>query len=401
MALERIVIVGGGAAALAVAESARTTGYSGALTMINGEQHLPYDRPPLSKQLLTGQWTPDQLALRAPDDLDRLDLDLRQGVRATAVDTAARTVDLDDGQRVDYDALVIATGVAARWLPGSRGVEGVHVLRDLDDALRLRADLDRGGPLVVIGAGVLGVEAAAVARQRGLDVTVVDPLPLPMMRVVGNDVGTLIAQIHRERGVDLRCNTAVRKLLTADGRVTGVDLQDGSVLPAATVLVAIGASPDLGWLDGSGIPIGGPGPEEGGGGIQCGAAGRVVDGVWAAGDVAAWPRPDGTGWRRVEHRLNATEQGRAVARAILDPTYVAPDAIPYFWSDQYEYKIQSYGLPGPDDRFTVAEGTLADRKFVGAYTAGGVITGVLGIGMPRALRTWRAQIGEPAPQPVT
>ncbi|WP_165592690.1 NAD(P)/FAD-dependent oxidoreductase, partial [Mycobacteroides abscessus] len=258
MALERIVIVGGGAAALAVAESARTTGYSGALTMINGEQHLPYDRPPLSKQLLTGQWTPDQLALRAPDDLDRLDLDLRQGVRATAVDTAARTVDLDDGQRVDYDALVIATGVAARWLPGSRGVEGVHVLRDLDDALRLRADLDRGGPLVVIGAGVLGVEAAAVARQRGLDVTVVDPLPLPMMRVVGNDVGTLIAQIHRERGVDLRCNTAVRKLLTADGRVTGVDLQDGSVLPAATVLVAIGASPDLGWLDGSGIPIGGP-----------------------------------------------------------------------------------------------------------------------------------------------
>jgi NADPH-dependent 2,4-dienoyl-CoA reductase/sulfur reductase-like enzyme len=400
MAIERIVIVGAGAAGLAVAESARSLGYQGALTMINGERHLPYDRPPLSKQLLTGQWTPDRLALREPAALDRLDLDLRDGVRARAVDTTARTVDLDDGRQVGYDALVIATGVQARWLPGTRGVEGVHVLRDLDDALRLRADLDSGGPLVVIGAGVLGVEVAAVARQRGLEVTVVDPLPLPMMRVVGPDVGTLIADIHRERGVDLRGGVGVRGVLTTDGRVEAVDREDGSALPAAAVLVAIGASPDVGWLDGSGIPIGGPNPEEGSGGILCGAAGHVTDGVWAAGDVAAWPRPGGTGWRRVEHRLSATEQGRAVARSILDPTYVDPGAIPYFWSDQYEYKIQSYGLPGPDDRFTVVEGALTDRKFIGTYTAAGVITGVLGIGMARALRTWRAQIGEPSPQPV-
>jgi 3-phenylpropionate/trans-cinnamate dioxygenase ferredoxin reductase component len=395
MATDRIVVVGASAAGLAVAESARSAGYQGALTLIGAEPHLPYDRPPLSKQFLTGEWDADALALRPPDELNRLAIEFRLGVAAEGLDMDASTVRLADGGQVSYDALVIATGTRARRLPGTDGIAGVHVLRELDDAHALRTALLAGGRLVVIGAGVLGMEAAAVARCLGLHVTVVDPLPLPMMRVVGTAIGEFLAELHRENDVDLRCGVGVEGIETNAGRVHAVRLEDGAVLPADIVLVAIGATPSVEWLAGSAVPIGGASQEDGAGGVLCSSNGRSVDGIWAAGDVAAWRLPDGTGYRRVEHRLNASEQGRAVARSILDPQYAPPASVPYFWSDQYEVKIQSYGIPGPADDFVVVDGNLSNHRFVGAYVRNGLVTAALGVGMARSLRAWRAQIGKP------
>ena len=395
MVVTRIVIVGAAAAGLAVAESARTAGYGGQLVMVGDEEYQPYDRPPLSKQVLLGEWPAERTALRSDADLGKLGLDLRLGVPASGVDTDARELVLADDTRLPFDALVVATGVRARKLPGAPAAPNVHVLRGLDDAMALRDQLTPGVRLVVIGAGVLGAEVAAVATQRGIAVTLVDPLPLPMTRVVGAAIGEFVAGLHREHGVDVRCGVGVRQLRTAGGRVDAVELEDGALVPADVVLVAIGGAPAVDWLRGAAVPLGGAKPEEGAGGVLCAAGGRAAEGVYAAGDVAAWCTPDGDAYLRVEHRLNATEQGRAVAKSILDPTFRYVPAVPYFWSDQYDLKIQSFGSPGPDDEFVVVEGSLAERRFVGAYLRAGVVTGALGAGLPRELRAWRTRVGRP------
>ena len=398
MATERIVIVGAAAAGLAVAEAARSMGHQGELVMIGDETHLPYDRPPLSKQLLLGEWTTDRLALRGTDDLARLGLELRLGVPADSLDTEAREVVLATGDRLGYDALVVATGVRARWLPGTANITGVHVLRDIADALALRERLVPAARLVVVGAGVLGAEAAAVAVQLGVVVTLVDPQPLPMARVVGNEVGTLIAELHREHGVDLRCGVGVRRVCEHAGAVESVLLDDGTDVPADVVLVAVGATPAVEWLRGSAsVSVGSSSPSDGAGGVLCAPGGRAAERVYAAGDVAAWRDHNGDRYVRVEHRLNATEQGRAVARSILDPDAAYTPSIPYFWSDQYGLKLQSFGLPDPEDEFVVVAGALEERRFVGASVRDGVVTGALGIGMVRPLREWRNQIGKPVP----
>ncbi|WP_329061622.1 NAD(P)/FAD-dependent oxidoreductase [Amycolatopsis sp. NBC_01480] len=394
----RIVIVGAAAAGLAVAEGTRSAGYGGQLVMVGDEAHAPYDRPPLSKQVLLGEWSAERIALRSDADLGKLGLDLRLGIPASGLDADARELVLADGARIAFDALVVATGVRARKLPGAPEARNVHVLRDLGDALALRQQLTPGARLVVIGAGVLGAEVAAVATTRRATVTLVDPVPLPMTRVVGDDVGEFIAGLHREHGVDVRCGVGVRRLREAGGQVSTVELEDGTQVRADVVLVAIGAVPAVDWLRDSAVPLGGAKAAEGAGGVLCAAGGRAIDGVYAAGDVAAWRTPDGDGYLRVEHRLNATEQGRAVAKSIVDPAFRHAPVVPYFWSDQYGLKIQSFGLPGPDDEFVVVEGSPAERRFVGAYLRAGVVTAALGVGMPRQLRAWRARAGHPVPR---
>jgi len=394
----RIVVVGASAAGLAVAEAARTQGFAGELVLIGDEPHLPYDRPPLSKQLLTGEWDTERLVLREKAELDRLALDLRLGERATGLDAAGRQVLLDGGERVDYDALVISTGVRARRLPDTDGITGVHVLRDLDDALALRADLRPDGRLVVIGAGVLGVEAAAVARDLGMEVVVVDPLPRPMARVVPEPVGRWLAGLHERRGVDLRLSSEpVREIHHRDGRVVSVELADGTVFPADAVLVAIGATPSVDWLDGTPVQIGGRGPDTGSGGVLCDARGMAAPGIWAAGDVAAWYDPVSGQHHRYEHRLSATEQGRAVARAVLDPGFTPPAAVPYFWSDQYGLKLQSFGEVAADDEFALVEGAFEDNRFIGITLRDGLVHSALGVGMPRQLRAWRTAVAQHSP----
>ncbi len=388
----RIVVVGASAAGLTTARTLRTRGYEGALTLIGDEPHTPYDRPPLSKQILAGSWEPDRLALCGEADLDKLGADLLFGRAATGLDVAGRQVLLADGERIGFDDLVIATGVTPRRLPGA-DLAGVHVLRTLDDALALRARLLERPAVVVVGAGFLGAEVAAAARGMGLEVTLVDPLPVPMHRQFGARIGALIGALHADHGVAVRCGTGVRRFADAAGRVTGVELTDGTTLEAELVVVAVGARPAVDWLAGSGLALGD--------GVECDAFCRAAPGIYAAGDVASW-RHDHFGTRlRLEHRMNATEQAMAVAGNLLGAEQrFAP--VPYFWTDQYDARIQAYGIFPADAEVAVLHGEPADRKFVAGYGHRGKVVGVLGWNCPRELRGLRQLVVEGAawPPPV-
>ncbi|WP_330276395.1 NAD(P)/FAD-dependent oxidoreductase [Lentzea sp. NBC_00516] len=380
--LERVVVVGASAAGVTTAETLRREGYTGRLTLVGDEKVLPYDRPPLSKQVLAGTWEPEKTLLRPDSAYVDHDIELKLGSAASGLDLAGRTVALSNGEEIAYDGLVIATGTTPRKLPFGHDLAGVHVLRTIDDALTLRGDLLRSFFVVVVGAGFLGTEAAAAARRLGLDVTLVDPLPLPLVRQFGDQVASTIAELHEEHEVRLRTGTGVTAL-HGDIAVSGVELTDGTVLRADVVLVAIGAAPTTAWLDGSGVPVDD--------GVVCDATCRAVDGVYAAGDVARWFNPHFGSLMRVEHRMNATEQGMAAARTLLGArTPFAP--VPYFWTDQFDAKIQAYGVFPADAEMVVAHGQLAERKFVAHYLAAGRVVGVLGWNMARQLRQDRQLI---------
>lgn len=386
VATERIVVVGASAAGLTTAEALRREGYAGRLTLVGEEPELPYDRPPLSKQVLAGTWDPARTRLRPDTAYRDQGIELRLGTRALGVDLSSRTLALAGGLRLGFDGLVITTGVTPRRLPFGHGLAGVHVLRTVEDTLALRADLLRSSSVVVVGAGFLGSEAAASARQLGLDVTLVDPLPLPLVRQFGDLVGRLVADRHREHGVRLRTGVGVAALLGED-RVSGVALTDGTVLSTEVVLVAIGSAPATGWLAGSGIPVDD--------GVLCDDTCRAAEGVYAAGDVARWHNPRFGTRMRVEHRMNATEQGMAVARNLLGAK--APFAsVPYFWTDQYDVRIQAYGIFPAGAETVVVHGAPADGRFVAHYRVGERITGVLGWNMPKQLRQDRLLITEEA-----
>ncbi|QIQ07097.1 NAD(P)/FAD-dependent oxidoreductase [Streptomyces liangshanensis] len=387
--MSRIVVVGASAAGLTAAEALRREGYGGRLTLVGDEPHLPYDRPPLSKQVLRGSWTPDRTALRRADHLDGLGARWLLGRTAAGLDAAARTVTLVDGEVLGYDGLVVATGVTPRSLPRGHELAGVHVLRTLDDALALREGLLTAASVVIVGAGFLGSEAAAVATELGADVTLVDPLAAPMIRQLGPLVGDMAARLHTGHGVRVRTRTGVRRLAGEDGRVVGVVLDDGSHVPADLVLVAIGSTPSVGWLTGSGLALGD--------GVECDELCRAAPGVVAAGDVASWHHP-GLGRLRVEHRMNATEQGTAAALTLLGGGRpFAP--VPYFWTDQYDVKIQAYGLTGQEATFRVVAGDPAEGRFAGLYGRAGRVVGALGWNMPREARTLRRHVTETTPWP--
>jgi NADPH-dependent 2,4-dienoyl-CoA reductase/sulfur reductase-like enzyme len=384
----RVVVVGASAAGLAAAEALRRRGYDGALTLIGDERHLPYDRPPLSKQVLAGAWEPGQVLLRDERALRGLDADLLLGQVAAGLDVAGRRVLLYGVGAVGYDAVVIATGARPRRLPGA-GLAGVHVLRTLDDALALRAGLLGGPRVVVVGAGFLGAEVAATARGMGLEVTLADPLPVPMHRQFGERAGALVARLHRDHGVAVRCGTGVSRFLAAAGRVTGVELADETVLDADLVVVAVGAAPATGWLAGSGVPLGN--------GVECDARCQAGPGVYAAGDVACWYNPLFGARMRLEHRMNATEQAIAVAGNLLgDDKPFAP--VPYFWTDQYDTKIQAYGTFPPDAEFRVLSGEPGGGRFTAAYGRRGTVIGALGWNAPpREVRTLRRLVADRTP----
>jgi 3-phenylpropionate/trans-cinnamate dioxygenase ferredoxin reductase subunit len=394
----QVVIVGASAAGLSTAEALRRRGYDGGLTLIGDEPHLPYDRPPLSKQILAGTWQPDKLVLRGDEALSELGAELLFGRAATGLDRAGQQVLLAGGDAVAYDALVIATGVSPRRLPGA-DLDGVHLLRTVDDALALRANLLAGPKVVVVGAGFLGAEVAAVARTMGLDVTLVDPLPVPMHRQFGPRIGGLIAELHREHGVALRLTAGVSRFVDAGGQVTAIELADGSLIDADLVLVAVGASPATGWLDGSGLALGD--------GVECNSRCEAAPGIYAAGDVASWHNPHFDARMRLEHRMNATEQGIAVAGNLLGDDLPFA-SVPYFWTDQYDVKIQAYGIFPPGAELQIISGDLDDRRFVAAYGQHGTVTGVLGWNSPREARTLRQLVVDRAamtdlttPSPVT
>ncbi|WP_327159124.1 NAD(P)/FAD-dependent oxidoreductase [Streptomyces tubercidicus] len=385
--MDRIVLVGASAAGLTAADALRRDGFTGSLTMVGEELWAPYDRPPLSKQVLAGTWEPERTVLRQEADLGRLKLDLRLGCRATGLDPAARTVTLADGDRLPYDGLLLATGLRPRRLPFGHDLAGVHVLRTLDDALTLRAQWGSGPRVVVIGAGFLGSEIAATARGLGLDVALVDPEPAPLARQVGTWVGGLVADLHRDHGVRLHMGRGVTELTGACGRVTAVVLDDGTRLPADVVVVAIGSVPAVDWLADSGLSLGD--------GVRCDSHCRAAPGVYAAGDVANWPDPATGGRVRLEQRMNATDQARAAARNLLaDPGGSEPYApIPFGWTDQYDAKIQFHGRFPADAQVECVDGDPRSRAFVALYRLRGRVVGALGWNSARALRAYRGHIG--------
>lgn len=386
--MDGIVIVGASAAGLAAAETLRQQGFAGTMTLIGDEDCPPYDRPPLSKQVLRGSWVPEKTQLRDRGTLDKLGATWRLGVAACGLDLGSRALDLSDGTRIGFDGLVIATGVSPRRLPYGHDLSGVHVLRTLGDALAIRSRLVTQPRVVVVGAGFLGAEAAAVACELGLEVTMVDVFAAPLVRQLGPEMGARLADLHRSRGVQLRMSAGVTGFEAAGGQVRGVRLDDGSVIPAELVIVSIGAVPNTSWLTGSGLALTD--------GVGCDPVGRAALGVVAAGDVANWLEPRSGIGRRMEHRLNATEQGTAAACTLLGISSASPH-VPYFWTDQFDARIQVYGRPDPAADVSVVAGDPATDRFAVAYRAGGRTVAGLSWNMPREARRLRQEVLDDLP----
>lgn len=383
--MRRIVVVGASLAGVHAAVALRREGFDGELVVADAQGHTPYDRPPLSKELLTGRFTPADIALRPANDLD---VTWQLGSAARSLQLAADgggVVTVGDDE-LAFDGLVIACGAAARHLPGTDGVPGVQVLRTLDDATALAAAVDGGlTSLVVVGAGFIGLEVAASCRSRGVDVIVVEPLPQPLGRVVGEDVGAAIAAVHRHHGVDVRCGVSVASVADAGPSGVAVTLDDGSVIEAGRVVVGIGVQPATGWLEGSGLTLDD--------GVVCDQTLLAAASVVAAGDIARWPsRRYGT-MLRVEHWDHAVASGEAAGRRLLaGDTPEVFDPVPWFWSDQYDTKIQLVGRPGPDAQ--VVSGGLDEDRFAVVYGNDGVVTGVLGVNRPRHVAMMRAAVAD-------
>ncbi|MGY5123186.1 NAD(P)/FAD-dependent oxidoreductase [Streptomyces nigrescens] len=384
--MDHIVLVGASAAGLTAADALRREGFTGTLTLVGDELRLPYDRPPLSKQVLAGDWEPHRSTLRQDTDLLQLRMNLRLGCRATGLDTAERVVTLADGDRLGYDGLIIATGLRPRRLPFGHDLAGVHVLRTLDETLTLRARLQAGPRVVVIGAGFLGSEIAATTRGLGLDVTLVDVEATPLARQVGTFVGGLVGEMHRDHGVRLCMGRHATGMTGEDGRVTAVTLDDGTRLAADVVVVAIGSVPATEWLTGSGIPLGD--------GVLCDHTCRAAPRVYAAGDVANWPHPSAGGRVRLEQRTNATQQAITAARNLLSgPAEAVPYApVPFGWTDLYYTKIQTCGWCPSDATVEVVDGGPQEHRFVALYKVDGRVVGALGWNSARALRQYRSHL---------
>lgn len=381
----KVVIVGASLAGLRCAETLRSLGHEGQIVMVGDEPCAPYDRPPLSKQILSGEWDPERTLLRDAAGLDALELEWHRGRTAVALDIETRSVALENGESVSGDVVVVATGARPRELPGTPELDGVFTLRTLADALAIRERLDDGPRVVVVGAGFIGSEVAATCRGRGLDVTVVEALPVPMERVLGPEVGAALGRMHETRGVDLRCGTGVEGF-EGDDRVTGVRVGDG-VIPADLVVVGIGVVPNTEWLDTSGLSIDN--------GVVCDEFCSAAPGIYAAGDVARWSNPRFDDVMRVEHWTNAAEMGMYVARRILGGDTGGDDAfapVPFFWSDQYDLTVQFAGHTRPGDTVEVVHGDPAEHHFVALFAHGETLTGVLGVGMPREVMGFRRMI---------
>ena len=392
--MDHIVVVGASLAGLRACERLRTSGFAERVTLVGAEAHEPYDRPPLSKKLLAGDWEADRIRLRKPGELEELHIETFLGARAVGLDPARQVLALDGGGEVAYDGLIVATGAAPRHLPGQPRATGVHVLRTLDDAMTLRAELVDGARVVVIGAGFIGLEVAATARGRGCTVTVLEGLPAPLVRALGAEMGTAVAAVHERNGVELRCGVQVAGIDVADGRVRAVALADGSEVPADVVVVGIGVSPQVDWLAGSGAELRD--------GVVCDQTlWTGVPNVYAAGDCVRWVNELYGEEMRVEHWTNAAEQGAAAAANLLaaaageGPAPYAP--VPFFWSDQYDSRIQYLGRAAgvPDEEVVVVAGDLGGR-FAALYGHAGRFRAVLGVTMPRMVMPMRKLLTERA-----
>jgi NADPH-dependent 2,4-dienoyl-CoA reductase/sulfur reductase-like enzyme len=383
----RIVVVGASLAGLRAAETLSQRAPDVDVVVIGAEPHRPYDRPPLSKKLLSGEWEPDRIHLRPADSFDELDVEWRFGVAAARLELAASgtggRLDLSDGSSLEAGGIVIATGASPRRLPDQSQFSHVHSLRTLDDAMAVRAAIVSGGQrVVVIGAGFIGLEVASIAKQLDNQVTVVEGAAAPLIRGLGEEMGAAVADLHRASGIDVRCGVQVESLTEA-----GVQLA-GEHLDADLIVVGIGVVPATQWLDDSGIELRD--------GIVCDETLLAAPGIYAAGDVARWPNPLFDEEMRVEHWTNAAEQGALAANNLLDVAAGEPPApygpVPFFWSDQFDQRIQFLGRSSPDDEVVVAAGSVAEGKLLALYGRGGKLHGAFGLNAPRWVMPMRKQL---------
>jgi 3-phenylpropionate/trans-cinnamate dioxygenase ferredoxin reductase component len=384
-----VVVAGASLAGLRVAETLRREGFDDRLVMVGDEPHRPYERPPLSKQVLAGRWEPAETDLLRGDDLE---VEWRLGTRAVGLNLRDRVVNVEPDDRIAFDGLAITTGSRVLTLPGTPPRQGVHTLRTIDDCLALKAELESGPRrVVVVGAGFIGSEVAATARGHGLDVTLVEALPVPLGRVLGERMGAVMADLHQDHGVDVRLGAAgaVAGFDGAD-RVERVRFADGTSVDADVVVVGVGVRPNDEWLAGSGLTLDD--------GVVCDETCLAAPGVVAAGDVARWPNPIFGETMRVEHWENAQSQGEHAARRLLaelaggDAAGLAYAPVPWFWSDQYDRKIQLAGWARPDDDVEVVDGSVEDRQFVALYGRAGRLVAALGMNRPRPVMRFRQLI---------
>ncbi|OBI50836.1 NAD(P)/FAD-dependent oxidoreductase [Mycobacterium sp. E787] len=394
--LSEVVVVGAGVAGTRAAETLRQEGYDGGLTIVGAERHAPYHRPPLSKKLLTGQ------VHRAGVDLaPQFELEARvlRGASAIKLDLSSRTVHLRDENQdlaLQFDGLVIASGATPRQWPGAPVPDGVLTLRTVEDCLAIRERLGSRARVVVVGGGFIGAEVAASCRSIGLDVVLVEKAASPLLAALGKELAPRWAELHRQHGVDVRLGVGVEAFV-GNGRVEAVRLTDGSRVPADVVIVGLGVTPATDWLDGSGLRVDD--------GVVCDATGAAEGdtgdaAVVAAGDVARWWHPLYERHLRTEHWDDAGRQGAVAARTLLAGPDRAEtfDELPYFWSDQYDVKVQMLGVPTGYDEIEVIEGDPDAWEFVAAYGLGGRTIAVLGT-IPNRVYAYRDAITKPAEFP--
>src|ERR1700693_3158802 len=382
---KRIVIVGGGLAAARTAEQLRRSAFDGSITIVGAEGHLPYDRPPLSKQVLRSEL--DDVTLKPREFYDDNKITLALGSAVHSLDTGAQTVTLDDGSLLEYDDVVIATGLVPRRIPSFPALPGIHVLRSFDESMALREEAGAARRAGVVGAGFIGCEVAASLRGLGIDVVMVEPQPEPLASVLGEQIGALVSRLHRAEGVDVRTGVGVDSVPGRD-RVEKVALTDGSELDTDLVVVGIGSRPATDWLEGSGVEVDN--------GVVCDRVGRTnAPHVWALGDVASGQNATGH-QARVEHWSNVAEQARVLVPSLLGqelPSNLV--VVPCFWSDQYDIKSQGLDEPEADDVVHLVEDD--GRKFLAYYERDGVVAGVVGGGMPGPVMKSRGKIAAGAP----
>lgn len=386
--MDTLAIVGASLAGLSAARAARAQGFAGRLVIIGDEHHRPYDRPPLSKDFLLGSITAEDLFLESDDD--GLHAEWILGGGAVGLDAATRTIRLKDGQTVTADGIVIATGARARQLPDLAGMTNVFSLRTMADAQGLAPRLVPGARIAVVGAGFIGAEVASAAASRGMEVTMINNTAVPFTAQLGQDMGAVVAKLHAANGVDLISGTGVEEFYSDESNVTGIRLSDGRQLATDVVVVGIGAEPNIEWLEGSGVQLGG--------GVLCDAMGRTnAPGIVAVGDCAAW-FDDAVGThRRIEHWTGALERAALAVQALLDKDAPQqPLKPPYFWSDQHGVKIQFAGHSTGHDRLEIEAGDTEDHSFLAVYYRGNTPVAVLGMNQPRLFTKWRRTIAAPA-----